>query len=140
MPTSASNAPLNIFFTPFHAFFQFPVNTPEINSIIPLNAVVTPCTTSIVDFSHPEYLATTNDKTIVNAFLNAPERNVATGLNPLIIFPAPFPIVPNAELAVLAMLFTVYPSFFVSTPAAFNAVTAVFCIFFAAAVILFQFL
>ena len=38
------------------------------------------------------------------------------------------------------MLFTVDPSFFVSTPAAFSAVTAVFCIFFAAAVILFQFL
>ena len=47
---------------------------------------------------------------------------------------------PKAFPAIEAMLFTVFPSFFVSNPAAFMAFTTAFCIFLTPAVILSQFL
>ena len=49
IPTSASNTPLKIFFTPSHARFQSPVNTPTIKSITPPRAFSIPATTSLTE-------------------------------------------------------------------------------------------
>ena len=45
-PPNVSKIPEKISFTPCHAFFQLPVNTPVMNVIIPLNIFLTPAITS----------------------------------------------------------------------------------------------
>ena len=52
--TRLSNTPLNIVFMPSHAFDQFPVNTPEINVMMPSKTVITPLMIEVMLFTAAE--------------------------------------------------------------------------------------
>ena len=83
IPTSASSTPLKIFFTPSHARFQSPVNTPTIKSITPPRAFKIPATTSATEANNSRNTLPTTLRALAICGATLPIMNLTRGTNTL---------------------------------------------------------